>query len=59
MLLGNEMVDYNQWFYEIVWEKMKKGKKPQSNTEPQEMPNHRSEVRFMVTMTVSTLFLCG
>lgn len=42
------------WFSEIVSEKMKKGKKPESKAEPQDMPTHRSEVRFVVTMTSRT-----
>lgn len=46
------------WFSEIVSEKMKKGKKPESKTEPQDMPTCRSEIRFMVTMTLRTC-LCS
>jgi hypothetical protein len=38
------MVFRNPWFYEIAWEKVKKGKKPHSTAEPQEMPMCRSEV---------------
>lgn len=44
------MMVRDPWFYEVVWEKMKKGKKP----EPQHVSTHRSEVTFMVTMTLKT-----
>lgn len=64
VLLGNTDVCRDPWFYETVSEKMQKGKTPESKTEAQGMPTGRSEVRFMVSVTLKTkqqmsLFLSG